>query len=269
MQNIVSDKPYQFVPPYRSGRWIGLLRALLLRQSRTRYGVTKVDVAGQEKLRASLDAGHGIILAPNHSRDSDPVILGALSKAVGAPLFLMASAHLFMQGWLQRWVLNRAGGFSVYREGMDRASINAAIGILESAERPLVIFPEGFISRTNERLNPFLEGVPFIARAAAKKRAKLSPAKKVVVHPVAIRYRFLGDQKALEAVLGPTLETIEARLSWRPQRDLSLAERVSKVGHALLAVKEVEYLGEPQPGDTRARINRLVDHPSFTNRPAR
>src|SRR4051812_29693125 len=242
MQNIVSDKPYRFVPPYRSTRWAGLLRALLLRQARTRFGVSKTEVVHQEKLRASLDAGHGVLLAPNHSRDADPIVLGGLSKAVKSPFFLMASAHLFMQGRIQRWVLNRGGGFSVYREGMDRASLTAATEILENAERPLVVFPEGFVSRTNERLNPFLEGVSFIARAAAKKRAKLTPPKKVVVHPVAIRYTFLGDQGALEAVLGPTLEMIETRLSWRPQRDLPLADRVIKVGHALLAVKEVEYL---------------------------
>src|SRR4051794_29962368 len=111
MQNIVSDKPYRFVPPYHSTRWVGLLRAVLLRKARTRFGVTKVETVAAEKLRASLDAGHGIIVAPNHSRDCDPIVLGGLSKAVGAHFFLMASAHLFMQGWLQRWALNRGGGF--------------------------------------------------------------------------------------------------------------------------------------------------------------
>ena len=36
----------------------------------------------------------------------------------------------------------------------------------------LVIFPEGHISRTNDRLTPMLEGTALIARQAAKKRAK-------------------------------------------------------------------------------------------------
>ena len=107
--------------------------------------------------------------------------------------FIMASWHLFMQDRVQTFLLRRAGAFSIYREGIDRAALNTAIDILAEAQRPLVMFPEGFISRTNDRLNPLLDGVSLIARSAAKKRAKLEPPKKVVVHPVAIRYSFHGD----------------------------------------------------------------------------
>ena len=87
----------------------------------------------------------------------------------------MASWHLFMQSWLQTFLLRKAGTFSVYREGMDRTALNMAIDILVDSRRPLVIFPEGIISRTNDRLNPLLEGTAFIARSAAKKRAKDTP----------------------------------------------------------------------------------------------
>jgi hypothetical protein len=64
------------------------------------------------------------------------------------------------------------GGFSLYREGMDRQSINTAIEILENAERPLIVFPEGSVTRTNDRLAALLDGVAFIARTAAKRRAR-------------------------------------------------------------------------------------------------
>ena len=64
------------------------------------------------------------------------------------------------------------GAFSVNREGVDRQAINMAIEILETAERPLIVFPEGAVSRTNDRLHALLDGVAFIARAAAKRRAK-------------------------------------------------------------------------------------------------
>jgi 1-acyl-sn-glycerol-3-phosphate acyltransferase len=256
MQNIVIDKPYVFVPPYRPTRWVAPVRALLLRQAAKRYGVTRLEVRHAERLRASVEAGHGIVVAPNHSRDSDPLVLGALSKAVGRHFYLMASWHLFMQGRLMAWVLRRGGAFSVYREGMDRQSVNAATEILETADRPLVLFPEGFVSRTNDRLNPLLEGLGVIARSAARKRAKQTPAGKVVVHPVAIRYRFEGD---LQKTLGPTLEALEQRLTWRPRPDLPMHERAARIGRGFLALKEIEFLGEPQPGDTRERLGRLID----------
>ena len=70
------------------------------------------------------------------------------------------------------------GAFSVNREGVDRQSINVAIDLLAQAKRPLVIFPEGATSRTADYLHALLDGVAFIARAAAKKRSKQEPAGK-------------------------------------------------------------------------------------------
>ena len=125
---------------------------------------------GAEKLLASIDAGHGVLITPNHCRDEDPFILSTLAKKVGQPFFVVASAHLFIGHKLQSFVLRRAGAFSIYREGMDKQAVQTSIEILETAECPLVIFPEGHVSRTNDRLTPMLEGTALIARQAAKKR---------------------------------------------------------------------------------------------------
>ena len=62
---------------------------------------------------------------------------------MGSPVHVMASWHLFMQSRVQRWVLQHAGVFSVYREGMDRDALKCAIQILVDGRRPLVLFPEG------------------------------------------------------------------------------------------------------------------------------
>ena len=62
---------------------------------------------------------------------------------------------------------------------MDKQAVQTSIEILATAERPLVIFPEGHVSRTNDRLTPTLAGTALIARQAAKRRAKEN--KKVVV----------------------------------------------------------------------------------------
>lgn len=256
MQNIIFDKPYHFIPPYHSRFWSKLLQSIVPWYLERHCGVVRVDCRGVERLRASLAAGHGILIASNHCRPVDPIVLGMLSREAGRPFFVLASAHLFMQGRLMTFFLRRAGAVSIYREGMDRAAVNASVDILADALRPLVIFPEGLISRTNDQLGDLLEGTALIARTAAKRRAKGAKGL-VVVHPVAIRYFFHGD---LKACLEPVLDEIETRLSWRPQRQLSLYERIRKVGAALLSLKEIEYFGGPREGELDQRLAALIDH---------
>src|ERR1700676_78398 len=215
MNSVVSDKPYVPVLPYHGTLWPRALNLYVPRYMRRRYGTARVEIVGADKLGASIAAGHGILITPNHCRDEDPFILSTLSVKVRRPFFVVASAHLFMGNKLQAFLLRRAGAFSIYREGMDKQAVQTSIEILESAERPLVLFPEGHIARTNDGLTPMLEGTALIARQAAKKRAKEN--KKVVVHPVATRYSFPFD---VEAAAARMLDEIEARLTWRPSRGL-------------------------------------------------
>src|SRR3954471_23029007 len=254
MNSVVSDKPYVPVLPYHGTLWLRVLSLYFPRYLHRRYGTTKVEIVGAEKLRASIAAGHGVLITPNHCRDEDPFILSALAREAGTPFFVVASAHLFMGSKVQAFMLRRAGAFSIYREGMDKQAVQTSIQILETAERPLVIFPEGHISRTNDRLTPMLEGTALIARQAAKKRAKENNGK-VVVHPVATRYSFPFD---VDAAAARMLDEIEMRLTWRPSRGLPLVERVRKAGVGLLALKELEYLGHTQDGTIPERIAKLT-----------
>ncbi len=256
MQRVVLDQPYVPVRPHRGRLWPALLSLIVPHVLRKSYGVTRVECIHAERLRDSVRAGHGVVLAPNHCRDEDPLVLGALSQAAGTPFFLIASWHVFKLNRLNAFLLPRAGAFSIYREGTDRGAINTAVEILEKAERPLVIFPEGHISRTNDRLGPLMEGVSLIARTAAKKRAKLVWPGQVVAHPVAIRYVFQGDA---EAAASAVLNEIETRLTWPPRRDTPVRDRIGKVGEALLTLKELEYFGRPQPGETGLRLKNLIN----------
>ncbi len=254
MQTVVIDKPYEFVAPYQGRLWPRFLQLFVRRWLSKEYGIERIQWHGLEHLRDSRDAGHGILLAPNHCRPSDPLVVSEMCRQVGVAPFTMASWHLFMEGRFKAFILRRVGAFSVYREGMDRQALQAAIGILEQADRPLVIFPEGVITRTNDRILAMMEGLSFIARSAAKKRAETG--KQVVVHPVAIRYHFHGD---ITETLHATLDDIENRLSWRPKRDANLVDRIYRVGEALLWLKEIEYFGSPQLGDIPSRLRRLID----------
>ncbi|HEX3356879.1 MAG TPA: 1-acyl-sn-glycerol-3-phosphate acyltransferase [Tepidisphaeraceae bacterium] len=256
MQNIVIDKPYVPVPPHPGRLWPALLSFYLPRLLSKKYGVVHVDYINAQRLRESIAAGHGVLLAPNHCRDEDPMLIGMLSKEVRSPFFIMASWHLFMQDRVQTFLLRRAGAFSIYREGIDRGAVNTAVEILADAKRPLVIFPEGLVSRTNDFLNELMDGTALIARSAAKKRAKLTPPGKVVVHPVAIRYHFQGN---IESAVTTVLEDIETRLTWRKQSHLPMIDRIYKVGGALLTLKELEFLGEARSGEIAPRLANLID----------
>ena len=256
MQNVVITKPYRFVPPQRGTFWWRLFQPALPVYLKKTAGIVAVECRGVEKLRASLDAGHGVMLTPNHCRPCDPPVVGTLSFAVGRPFYIVASWHVFHQHWLQTFLLPRLGGFSIYREGTDREALKTAMQVTAEAQRPLVIFPEGVISRHNDKLNHLMEGTALMARGAAKQRASENPPGKVVIHPVALRYFFEGD---ISTAVPPVLRDIEHRLTWRAQEHLPLKERIAKIGNALLALKEVEYFGAPQSGDIPQRLNGLID----------
>lgn len=257
MQNIIIAKPYRFVPPRFSPFWARLIQWYLPKYLRKSFGITSWECVGAERLRASLNAGSGVLLASNHCRPCDPMVLGLLAREVARPFHVMASWHLFMQSRVQSFLLPRIGGFSVYREGLDRESLKCATCILAEAKFPLTIFPEGFVTRNNDRLLNLMDGVTFLARSAAKQRAASPLPGKVVVHPIFIRYFFEGD---LAATVEPVLNNIENRLSWQPQSQLPLRERIIKAGQALLALKEIEYLGASQTGGAAERLPRLLDH---------
>jgi 1-acyl-sn-glycerol-3-phosphate acyltransferase len=252
---VVSEKAYTFVPPRDSTFWPWFGRLILPGILKRTYKIESWEFTGLEKLKASLEAGHGILIVPNHSRLSDPVALGLLTKVTGRNINIMASSHVFLESRLHHWLLPRMGAFSVYREGMDRESLKTAVNILASAKRPLVVFAEGVATLTNDRLITLQDGVAFMARTAAKQVAQENPARQIVIHPLALRYVFRGD---LEKSLRPVLNKIETRLSWQPQRGRTLLERVVKIGHALLALKEIEYFGAAQTGAIPERISKLM-----------
>ena len=259
MQEIVFEKPYEFVPPHRGDWWPSFIQRFRLidRWLKNSHGIVSYECRHEERLRDSLAAGHGVMLTPNHSRPADPIVMGWLARECQTHVFAMASWHLYQQDWFTAFAIKKMGGYSVYREGVDRKALNTSIDILTEAKRPLIIFPEGAVTRTNDQLTALLDGVAFIARASAKKRQRKDANAKVVVHPVAIKYRFQGD---LEATLEPVISRIEHRFSWRVHRTQdSLEHRIGRIGKGLLALKEIEYFGRPQEGELGERLNGLID----------
>ncbi|MEC9091630.1 MAG: lysophospholipid acyltransferase family protein [Planctomycetota bacterium] len=258
MQNVLIEKPYEFVPPIRSTWRLKLIMhsGIFKRWLKTLEGVESSEVRNIERLQSSIDAGHSIMLTPNHSRTADPMVMGFIGLKIKCTFYAMASWHLFNQGWLRKLVLRSMGAFSVNREGLDRQAIDTAIDLLAEGDRMFILFPEGTTSRTNDKLMAMMDGTSFIARAAAKKRAKRDGGK-VVVHPISIKYLYGGDiRKACDETLGD----IERRISWREQSDVPMLDRIRKLGSALLKLKELQYEVPDPTGDFVDRQQKLVDH---------
>ncbi len=255
---VIVEKPYRFVPPHRGNLWPALIqRFRLVDYYLAKHdGVVEHECRHLDRLDASLRAGDAILLTPNHCRYADPLVLGWPARTLRTHLYAMASWHLFAHSPLQAFAIQKMGGFSIYREGTDRQSLETAIEILTAAERPLILFPEGTTNRTNDVLQPLLDGVAFIARTAAKRRAKLH-SRRVVIHPVAVKYLFLGD---IQAWGDRAAGKLEARLGWRPSSDLPLLARIQRLAEALVSIHEVRYLGTTTDQPLGQRRDALVQH---------
>jgi 1-acyl-sn-glycerol-3-phosphate acyltransferase len=224
------------------------LRAKALREQR----IESIEIKGFEHLKQSLDAKAGILLAPNHSFHWDSYCLIEAARRAGHPSFIMTAWQVFHQSSrFERFSMQRCGCFSVDREGTDMAAIKTSVDILQNKPSPLVVFPEGDVYHTNDRVTLFRDGAAAMALLAARKSQR-----DIVVIPVAIKRWYTADpQESLEQ----TLSQVEDRLFWRPKKHLSLQERILSIANALLSLKELEYYQSVQTGSLADRIQSLAN----------
>lgn len=252
MSGIIVEEKYKFIPPREGAFYPTVIGALLPWIVKKNYGVAKMSFLGLDKIRSAYQSGKAVILTANHCRPVDPMIVAAGCRKAGLNINTVASWHLFKQNNWQGFILPRLGVFSIYREGIDRDSLKCCAEILRRGNRPLLIFPEGVINRTNDRVGEFLEGVGMIARMGAKHRQD----KEVTVFPIALRYTFKGD---LARSVLPVLSSLEKGLCWSDCSSKTIRTRVDMIAQALLCLKEIEYLGSPGAGDLPSRVKDLAD----------
>ena len=253
---VVFDRPYQFVPPHHGVIWPFFIQKLRLVDwyLRRKEGIVSWECRGIEHLKRSLDRGDGILLAPNHCRYADPLVLGWPARLLKTNVYAMASWHLFNQGRFDGFAIQKMGGFSIHREGVDRLALETAITSLTTAERPLVLFPEGTTNRSNDVLKPLLDGVSFIARSAARRRQKKSNGN-VVIHPIAIKYLCVDD---ICDWARQRLQQIEQRFGWQTPSGLSIAQRTRRIVDGAFVLREVEHLGTTGTGTKEQRLEALI-----------
>ena len=154
-----------------------------------------------------------------------------------------------MSSRFDRWLMQRLGCFSVDRESNDRQAYKKAVEILRQKPYPLVIFPEGDIYHVTDRVSDFREGAAAIALSAAKRGER-----SVVVIPCGIKFFYLDDpmQDLLQV-----MQQLEDRVLMRSQTDQPLVERIYRLAEGVMALKELDYLGNTRSGPLRERIDYL------------
>jgi 1-acyl-sn-glycerol-3-phosphate acyltransferase len=255
---VVDNAQPDFWPPHPSRFWRTALAPLRRYYLRHYYGIVQVTVEGAEALRDRFGPADGVLVAPNHSHDSDPHVMMEVGRRAHRPFAFMAAWQIFRTHWgLDGWVLQRMGAFSVDREGCDRRAIRQAVEFL-SGGHALVVFPEGEIYHLNDRLTPLLEGVAFMALTAQRELEKGQSPGRVWVVPSAIRYRYVDD---VTPQLTAAVAGLEQRLLWKPRPGSALHERIIQVGEVLLTIKEKEKLGHAcdAEGDLPTRVARLTE----------
>jgi 1-acyl-sn-glycerol-3-phosphate acyltransferase len=254
-QPLIDQFPYHFYPPRLSRFWWRVSRPYNFRQIlRREQRVSSIEVQGIETLRALLNRGDGVLITPNHPDSADPGTLFEVSHRVGQPFTYLAGFQLFYG--FRRFLLPRIGVFPIDREGTDLRAFKAGVEILTKAVSPLVIFPEGEVYHTSDRLTPIREGAVAFASTAAKRLAEHGKTAWIV--PTAIKYRFVETCNPLPALID-VMNQLEARFTWWPRSDLSIVNRIYRYAEGLLGLKELEILGWTRSGPIKERIVSLRD----------
>ena len=230
--------------------WVRLTRNWRRKSLWKKQKLRLTETSGMEKISAALAADKAVMLLPNHSAHYDSAILYLALDQINQPAYFMAAWQVFqMSNSFEQWAMQKLGCFSIDREGVDRTAFKLAIDVLQNKKSPLVIFAEGDIYHTNDKLTPFREGAAAIALSAARKSER-----EVAVFPVGIKFWYETNPLVpLKEILG----TLEERVFIRRQPKLPLVERIYRLAEGLLALKELDYIGHTRQGEVRERITLL------------
>lgn len=230
--------------------WVRLTRRWRSWKLRREQRIEEVQAIGLEHLRAAREQNQGLMITPNHSVHYDSAALYLAADQADQPLYFLTAWQVFaMSNRLECWAMQRLGCFSIDRESSDRQAFKQSVQVLQQEPHPLVIFPEGDIYHVSDRVTPFREGAAAIALAAAKRAER-----PLAVVPCGIKFWYIDDPtRELEALM----LRLEETLYLRPQRQLPLWERIYRFAEALMALKELDYLGHTQAGALKDRIALL------------
>lgn len=252
----MNKQPYTIPPrwwePKLSPTIVRCTRRYRRRQLRKQQKIQSIDVTGVEHLRDAFQAGHGVLITPNHAAHYDSAALYIAADQINMPLYYMTAWQVFgMASTWDQFLMQRLGCFSIDRESTDRKAFKQAVNVLQNESCPLVIFPEGDIYHITDRVTAFREGAAAIATSASRRSER-----PIAIVPCGIKFRYLDDPTPQ---LHQLMNELDRRLFLRPQVGYPLVDRIYRFAEALLTLKEIEFLGTSQAGLLTARIPCLAN----------
>jgi len=190
--------------------------------------IFSVRTYGAENIPAS-----GAVIAGNHVSYLDPVLLWC---ATPRPVHFMAKRELW-DGWFLAWVLPRLWAFPVNRNGVDRAAIETASGLLADGEL-VGIFPEGTRAEADATsLGQAHGGVAFIAMRAG---VPIVPAAFVGTDSAMPRGVKFPRPRKVTVWFGAPVDPVSFSEGSRKERvDAVTAAVMSEIGTGIATVKEL------------------------------
>jgi 1-acyl-sn-glycerol-3-phosphate acyltransferase len=250
MDKTTFRRPPKWWAPKLSSRWVRVWQPLRRIIQYKLMRLPEVEYLGLNRVTEAISRNEGVLITPNHSSHADATVMYRAAEQVGMPFYFMSAWQVLgTVTWLRSKILQHHGCFSVDREGTDMQAFRQAVTILKEKTNPLVIFPEGEVYHINERVTPFREGPAAIAITASKKADR-----PVVCIPCGIRYSYIDDPMPEMLLL---MEQLESHIYWRPRPDLELPQRIYRLAQAVLALKEIEYLGQAQNMELSGRVTSL------------
>lgn len=245
-------KPPRWWSPRPSVFWMRLWRWHRRRILRNEQRVTNVTTRGLEHVKRCIAAGQGLLIVANHPTHADWLTIYEALDLLRRRCYVMTTWQVFqMANRFTRMQYRQHGCFSVDRDGADRQAFRCSVEILAQGSDPLVIFPEGEVYHTADRVAPFRDGPATIGQAAVKRANR-----PVACVPCALKYTYVTSP--LPELLDVMLR-VERKLELPESPQLELIERIYRAGDAATARLERQHLGQSFSGEPlRERMPRLV-----------
>jgi len=235
-----------------SSRFVRLTRGLRRNRIRKQVKYSKITVVGFEKVQQLVRANHGVMITANHSAHYDSEALYCGLDQFQQPIFIVTAWQIFGGlSWWKRYLLQGMGCFSINREGSDRNAFKESVRVLREEPYPLLIFPEGDIYHTNDRITSFREGMSAIAMSAARHGER-----PISIVPCGIKFWYMEDPRPS---LRQVLTNMENRLLLHPAEKWTLVMRIHRLANAAISLKEIEFMGHLTREELPCRANRLID----------
>lgn len=199
----------QFKPPKPNSALIWLSLKLLPIYASTVENLS-FRFLDNPKFPLKLTRGKPVVIAINHGDRQDPLVVIALSKHIGEPLYCLVAREVFdwYHGMLG-WIFQKLGCYSVNRGVADFRSIHTTQQILAHSNKKLVVFPEAEITGDEKRVHELNSSFIHLLLESQEHIAKKQPDHSIWILPVGVSYAL---NSSLHTALSKLLKKIESRL---------------------------------------------------------